>query len=139
MTKIISWEVAVTFGDCDPTGMAMAPNFSRWMDGASHHFFAQCGVPSFRELEKTRAIAGHPLVEIHTKYFQPAFDGDRLVIHTNVIEWRQKVFLHKHVVTRGDEVLCEGIETRAFVIRLPESPNSLKAITVPEDIKALCI
>lgn len=138
MSKTVVYKVKVSFGDCDPTGMAMAHNFSRWMDAASHNFFVQCGVPPFRELEKTRGIVGHPLLEIHTKYSHPAIDGDCLEIHTSVMEWRQKVFLHKHVVKRGDEVLCEGTETRAFVTRPPESPDRIKSIQVPEDIKALC-
>lgn len=138
MSKTAVYQVEVTFGDCDPTGLVMAHNFSRWMDAASHNFFIQCGVPAFRELERTRGIAGHPLLGIHTKYFQPATDGDHLDIHTNIIEWREKVFIHKHVVMRGGEVLCESTETRAFVIRPLESPDRIKAIPVPEDIKALC-
>jgi 4-hydroxybenzoyl-CoA thioesterase len=138
MTKTVSYDVKVSFGDCDPTGMVMAPNYSRWMDASSHHFFVQCGLPPFRELLRTRGIAGHPLLEIHTKYFQPAVDGDCLVIHTSIIEWREKVFRHKHLVTRGQDILCEGTETRAFVIRPPENPDSIKSIPIPEDIKALC-
>ena len=39
---------------------------------------------------------------------------------------------------RGDDLLCEGTETRAFVIHPPEAPERIKAIAVPEDIKALC-
>jgi len=45
--------------------------------------------------------------------------GERLQIHTSIEKWRDKVFMPKHVVKRGDEVLCEGTETRAFCIRLP--------------------
>ena len=41
-------------------------------------------------------------------------------------------------LARGEVVLCEGIETRAFVTRLADNPDRLKAIPVPEDIKALC-
>jgi 4-hydroxybenzoyl-CoA thioesterase len=69
---------------------------------------------------------------------RPATYGERLQIHTSVTEWREKVFMHKHVVQRGDDVLCEGTETRAFVIHPPEAPDRIKAIPVPEDIKALC-
>lgn len=138
MTKTVSYEVKVNFGDCDPTGMVMASNYSRWMDASSHHFLMQCGVPDFRELEKTRGIAGHPLLEIHTKFLQTAVNGDHLVIHTSIIAWWEKRFQHRHVITRGNVVLCEGTETRAFVVRLPESPDRIKSIPVPEDIKALC-
>jgi 4-hydroxybenzoyl-CoA thioesterase len=42
------------------------------------------------------------------------------------------------VVMRGDTVLCEGTEVRAFCIKHPDDPDRIKAIAVPNDIKALC-
>ena len=87
---------------------------------------------------KTRGIVGTPLLEINTKFRQPATYGETLHIHTSIVEWRAKVFIQKHVVMRGDVILCEGVETRAFVIHPPEAPDRIKAIPVPEDIKALC-
>ena len=44
MSKIIVFRVGVQFGDCDPAGIVFFPNFSRWMDAASHHFFVGCGL-----------------------------------------------------------------------------------------------
>jgi 4-hydroxybenzoyl-CoA thioesterase len=108
------------------------------MDASSLNFFVQCGVPPWRELVKTTGIIGTPLLEINTKFMKPATYGERLQIHTSVIEWREKVFIHRHVVQRGDTVLCEGTETRAFCMRMPENPDRIKAIPVPEDIKAKC-
>ncbi|MBA4212256.1 MAG: acyl-CoA thioesterase [Polaromonas sp.] len=138
MSKVVVYEVDVMFGDCDPAGIVFFPNFSKWMDASSLNFFVKNGVPPWRELVKTRGIVGTPLLEIHTKFMRPATYGERLQIHTSVTEWREKVFMHKHVVMRGDDVLCEGTETRAFVIHPPEAPDRIKAIPVPEDIKALC-
>ena len=46
---------------------------------------------------------------------------------------------HKHVIQRGADILCEGTEKRAFCIRHPEDPDRIKAIEVPEDLKALCL
>jgi len=43
----------IEFGDCDPAGIVFYPNFQRWMDAASLHFFVQCGVAPWRELVKT--------------------------------------------------------------------------------------
>lgn len=138
MSKRTYHDVTVHFGDCDPAGIVFFPNFSRWMDAASLSFFMQCGVPPWRELVKTRGIVGTPLLEIHTKFMVPATYGETLRIETSIEEWRNKVFIQKHVVRRGDTVLCEGLETRAFVIHPPEAPERLKSIPVPEDIKALC-
>lgn len=138
MSKTTVFEVQVHFGDCDPAGIVFFPNFSRWMDASSLHFFMRCGVPPWRELVKTTGIIGNPLLEINTKFIRPATYGETLQIHTSVIEWREKVFIHKHLVMRGDTLLCEGRETRAFVIHPPGEPDRIKSIPIPEDIKALC-
>lgn len=138
MSKSTFYEIQVQFGDCDPAGIVFFPNFSKWMDAASLHFFMANGVPPWRELIKTRGIVGTPLLEINTRFMVPATYGETLRIETTVEEWRAKVFIQKHVVRRGDTVLCEGLETRAFVVHPPENPDRIKAIPVPEDIKALC-
>jgi 4-hydroxybenzoyl-CoA thioesterase len=108
------------------------------MDQASLGFFVACGVPPWRELVKTRGIGGTPLLEIHTRFFKPATTGQRIQVHTTVEEWAAKTFRHRHLVKRGDELLCEGTEVRAFVMRHPDDPERLKAMPVPEDIRALC-
>ena len=128
----------VRFADCDPAGIVFFPNFSKWMDASSLHFFMQCGVPPWRELVKTRGIIGTPLLEIQTRFLRPATYGQSLAIDTSIIEWGSKVFTHRHVVRRGDEILCEGTEKRAFCIKHPEDPDRIKAIEVPKDIQALC-
>ncbi len=136
--RTVVFEVEVMFGDCDPAGIVFFPNFSKWMDASSLNFFVQCGVPTWRELVKTTGIIGTPLLEIHTRFVQPATYGQRLQIHTSVQEWRGKTLVQKHVVMRGDTLICEGLETRAFCIRHPDDPDRIKAVAVPENIKALC-
>jgi 4-hydroxybenzoyl-CoA thioesterase len=138
MSKSHIYPVNVQFGDCDPAGIVFFPNFSRWMDEASLAFFMACGVPPWRELVKTRGIIGTPLLEIHTKFMRPATYGETIEVHTSVEEWSAKTFRHRHIVKRGDTVLCEGTEVRAFCIRDPANPDRIKAIPVPEDILALC-
>ena len=124
--KTTTHTVNVQFGDCDPAGIVFFPNFSRWMDAASLAFFVQCGVPTM------------PLLEIHTKFVKAATYGETLVIATCVNEWRGKAFIQHHRVTRDGELICEGSETRVFVIRDAQDADRLRAIPVPEDIRALC-
>jgi 4-hydroxybenzoyl-CoA thioesterase len=138
MEKTVVYEVKVAFGDCDPAGIVFFPNFSRWMDAASLNFFAVCGVPPWRELVKTTGIVGTPLLEINTRFSQPATYGETLRIHTSVQEWRDKVFIQKHVIRRGEDLICEGLETRAFCICHPDKPERMKAIAVPPDIRSQC-
>lgn len=134
--------VEVQFGDCDPAGIVFFPNFSRWMDAASLSFFMQCGLPPWRELVKTRGIVGTPLLEINTRFIASATYGETLTIRTHVAEWRAKVFVQVHRVSRddpgGETLLCEGREVRAFVRRDPTDADRLRAMPVPDDIRALC-
>ena len=130
--------VTVQFGDCDPAGIVFYPNFQRWMDESSLSFFMQCGVPPWRELVKTRGIVGTPLLEIATRFITAATYAETLDIETSVEEWRAKVFVQRHKVRRGDTLICEGTETRAFVRRDADDPDRLRAMPIPEDIKAMC-
>ena len=142
MPRTTLYRIDIQFGDCDPAGIVFFPNFSRWMDAASLAFFVQNGLPPWRELVKTRGIVGTPLLEINTKFMKSATYGQTLMISTWVEEWRAKVFVQMHRVTRagaqGEELICEGREVRAFVRRDAADPDRLRAIPVPDDIKALC-
>jgi len=108
------------------------------MDASSLNFFVQCGVPTWRDLVKTTGIIGTPLLEINTKFSRTATYGETLQIQSSIQEWREKTFVQKHVIMRGDTMLCEGTEVRAFCIKHPDDPDRIKAIPVPADIKALC-
>ena len=143
MPRTTLHRVTIQFGDCDPAGIVFFPNFSRWMDAASLSFFLQCGLPPWRELVKTRGIVGTPLLEIHTKFLKAATYGEDIIVATHVDEWRPKTFTQVHRVTRarvegGEDLICEGREIRAFVRRDADNPDRLRAMPVPDDIKALC-
>jgi 4-hydroxybenzoyl-CoA thioesterase len=138
MSRTTTYSVTVQFGDCDPGGIVFFPNFCRWMDAASLMFFMQCGVKPWRILENERGIVGTPLLEIHTKFHKTATYGDTLIVHTHVDEWRRAAFIQVHRVMRGGDLICEGRDVRAFVKRDEHDRERLRAIPIPEDIKALC-
>ena len=133
-----TYNTSVEFGDCDPAAIVWYPNFYRWMDAASRHFFIACGVPLWHELEKTTGIIGTPIVDVQAKFMKPASYGDRLEIDTDVAEWRNKSFVMRHRVRRGDDVLVECTEVRVFAMRDGEDPKKIRAAPVPADIKAMC-
>ncbi|NDD12925.1 MAG: acyl-CoA thioesterase, partial [Betaproteobacteria bacterium] len=68
MSKTVTFEVHVQFGDCDPAQIVFFPNYLKWMDASSLNFFRQCGVPSWRDLMKTTGIIGSPVLEIQTQF-----------------------------------------------------------------------
>ena len=138
MSKSHIHRVTIRFGDCDPAGIVFFPNFLKWMDEASLAFFMAHGVEPWRVLEKTRGIVGTPLLEIQTRFVKSATYGETIEVHTTVEEWNAKTFRHRHVVKRGDDLICEGTELRVFVQRDAQARDRLRSIPIPEDIKALC-
>lgn len=130
-------DVVVEFGDCDPARIVFYPNFFRWMDAASRHFFAAAGVPPWHETEAEDGIIGTPLVDASAHFERPATYGDRLAVETTIAEWRGRSFVMRHVVRRGDTVLVDGREVRVFARRHPDDPARIQAIDVPARIRRL--
>lgn len=137
-SKTVTMTVEVRFGDCDPAGIVFFPRYHRWMDAASLHFFMECGIPPWHVLEKTTGIIGTPLLEHHARFISSATYGERLLISTHIAEWRSKTFIQKHIVTRGEDLICESAETRVFIVRDPAGRGGIRAIPIPTDIREAC-
>jgi len=138
MTHRHTTEFTVEFGDCDPAQIVYYPNFLRWMDAASRHYFSAVGVPSWRETERTMGIIGTPIVDVAAKFLRPATYGDVIAVETTIAEWTNKTFVMTHVIRRGDVVLVEGREVRIFARRHPDDPERIQAVPAPPSIRSLC-
>lgn len=138
MTRRHVTRFTVEFGDCDPAQIVFYPNFFRWMDAASLHFFRAAGVPSWRDFEAQTGIIGTPLVDASAKFIRPASYGDMIDVEASVLEWRGKSFVMAHVIRRDDTVLVEGREVRVFARRHPDDPARIQAVDVPAAIRAWC-
>ena len=136
MTKTVIYEVRVEFGDCDPAGIVWFPNFFRWIDAASRHFFIECGVPSWQDTRQSMGLIGTPLVDTQASFVQTASYGDVLQIHTQISEWRNKSFVQTYRVMRGDDVIMRCTEVRIFAADKPG--GGIRAMAVPEEIRGLC-
>ena len=138
MPKEIIHTVPVEFGDCDPARIVWFPNFFRWIDAASRNFFVQCGVPPWYELEKTHGVNGTPIVDTKASFRNTATYGDVLRIHTSVAEWRNKSFVQRYRVMRGDTPIMECEEVRIFAAWRQDGKPGIRAVAIPADIRALC-
>lgn len=136
MAKEITYTQRVEFGDCDPARIVWFPNFFRWIDAASRHFFVACGVPPWHETEKSLGVIGTPLVDTHAKFTRTASYGDVLEIRTSIPEWRDKSFVQRYRVFRGEDAIMECDEVRIFAARRED--GSIRAVPIPAGIRALC-
>ncbi len=137
-SKEIIYTQRVEFGDCDPAGIVWFPNFFRWIDAASRHFFIACGVPPWHETEKTLGVFGTPLVDTHAQFVKTASYGDTLSLHVSVKEWRDKSFVQAYRVMRGDDLILECEEVRIFAARRNDGKNGIRAVPIPPEIRSLC-
>ena len=134
--KEIIHTVKVEFGDCDPARIVWFPNFFRWIDAASRHFFVECGVPPWHETERTIGIIGTPLVDTHAKFMKTASYGDVLQIHTSIAQWRGKSFVKRYRIQRDGAAIMECEEVRIFAGRRED--GSIRALPIPDEIRRLC-
>jgi 4-hydroxybenzoyl-CoA thioesterase len=128
----------IAFSDCDPAQIVFYANYFKWFDTACREFFTACGVPSWRDTERTRGIIGTPLVDASARFHNPATYGEDIEIESSIEHWRGRSFIVRHIARRGATLLAEGREVRVFAIRHPDDPQRIKAIEVPEDYKAMC-
>ncbi len=140
--RTIVYTQRVEFGDCDPARIVWFPNFFRWIDAASRHFFIQYGVPPWNETEKATGLIGTPLVDTHARFVKTASYGDTLQIHVHVAEWRDKSFVQRYQIKRENpdgsvDLIMECDEVRIFAAHR-EDGKGIRAIPIPADIKALC-
>lgn len=143
MSKEIIYTQQVEFGDCDPARIVWFPNFFRWIDAASRHFFIECGVPPWHVTEQTMGIIGTPLVDTHAKFMKTASYGDVLQIHTSIAEWRGKSFVQRYRVSRdggagGADLIMECDEVRIFAGRRADNPQAIRALPIPDAIRQRC-
>ncbi len=140
--RTVVYTQRVEFGDCDPARIVWFPNFFRWIDAASRHFFLQCGVPPWHETEKASGLIGTPLVDTHARFIKTASYGDTLQIHAHVAEWREKSFVQRYQIKRENadgavDLIMECDEVRIFAAHRQDG-KGIRAIPIPADIKALC-
>ena len=136
MNRTVIYEVRVEFGDCDPAGIVWFPNFFRWIDAASRHFFIACGVPPWQETRQSMGLIGTPLVDTQASFVKTASYGDVLQIHTQISEWRNKSFVQSYRVMRGEDEIMRCTEIRIFAADKPG--GGIQAMAVPEEIRGRC-
>jgi acyl-CoA thioester hydrolase len=125
----------VEWGECDGAGIIFYPNYYRWFDRASHELFRAAGMPIS---ELTRQGFAQPILESGARYSQPLFYDDPVTLESTVTEINPKTFKIAHKVLRGESLIAEGFEMRAWVKQpAPGSDERMRAVPIPEEYASL--
>src|SRR5437762_986763 len=139
MAKETFYPVRVEFGDCDPAGIVWFPNFFRWIDAASRHFFIGCGVPPWREAVQALGVIGTPLVDTRANFVSAASYGDALRIHTSVRVASQELrpASSRDARRRPHHGMRRGARLRRCARRWPRNPLRRNPAADPQAVRMI--
>ncbi len=127
--RTIEYTFEVKWGDTDAAAIVFYPNFYKWMNEASHHYFAEIGYKPSKLFEEEKV--GMPLLEATCQFKTPLLFEDIVTVYSTISEVRNKVIMMEHVFKREETVVATGKEVRAWT----SFEGTPKAIPVPEKLR----
>jgi 4-hydroxybenzoyl-CoA thioesterase len=119
----------LTFGDCDPSGIAYFPSYLHLLVGVLEEFFAELGA-GWPGMIAERRI-GVPTVRLDLTFKRPGFHGSTLDFEVRVVRIGTTSLDLEHAVS------CDGQELWTAIHRVvATSLETHKACPRPDDIRA---
>jgi 4-hydroxybenzoyl-CoA thioesterase len=119
----------ISFGDCDPSGLAYFPSYLNLLNGVVEAWWASLGLP-WRDLIGKRRI-GFPTAHIDVDFVAPGQMGDELVFALRVEKLGTKSLTLTHTVDRGQTRLW-----RARQVVVATSLDTHGAVDWPADLRS---
>lgn len=85
-----TYELMITFGDCDPAGIVFYPNFYRFIDRTFHDWLRVWGSHDALASRVDGLALG--LIDSGAQFHHVVRDGDKLRIELYTTDWRNKTF-----------------------------------------------
>ncbi|MCL7748716.1 acyl-CoA thioesterase [Halalkalibacter alkaliphilus] len=127
--KTIEYTFEVKWGDTDAAAIVFYPNFYKWMNEASHHYFGQIGFKPSKLFAEEKV--GMPLLEANCQFRTPLLFEDIVTVYSTITEIRNKVVFLEHIFKRDDMIVAIGKEVRAWT----SFEGTPKAIPVPAKLR----
>jgi len=155
LLEIISQDGLSLTGQLTAAGIVFYPNFYKWMDQASHHFFAKIGFSSSKLMSEDKI--GLPLLETSCKFHQPLVFEDQFVIKTSIDEiknnpavsvllgYEEKGLTDSYIEITGNSTINQSQNVKSKYwdesfnkwFEGPEDPNYVYLEINPETIRIL--
>ncbi len=116
-----TWPVRVYYEDTDSGGVVYYANYLRFMERARTEWLREFGI----EHHRLRADHGLQFVigEVNLRYIRPAKLDDQLLVSVKIIRFGRASLTLEQMVSRADDILCEGqvrvacVDVRGFQLR----------------------
>lgn len=128
LTRRVEW------GDCDPAGIVFNANFFSWFDHSTSMLYEAAGWPK-QEMVERFASVGCALVDTRATFHKPCSFGDDVEITSTIADIRKSSFDIRHILTKGETLCVEGLETRVWTIH-DQVSGKLRSSQLPEEVVA---
>jgi len=129
-SRVFTYRRNISFGDCDPAGIAFYPNFYRWFDEAVHALMDEIGW-DWRRTAKEFGWLGLPCAQASARFIRPVTHGQTIRVESRVTGFESRRIVFAHQVFRDTVLLCEGEEKRFVGVPHPDDPERVRAIDPP--------
>jgi len=126
--------IRIEWGDCDPAGIVYFPRYVEYFDRCTRALFERAGL-SKRDMLKTYAIAGIPVVDMKAQFVIPSRYGEDVTVESCIIKWGDSSFVVRHRLMRGDAMAIECFETRVWVVQVSDDPVKYEGRSIPREVK----
>lgn len=136
MSLTHTWQIPVTWGDCDPAGIVFYPRYYAWFDASTHAMLAGAGL-GHHALRETYGAIGATLVKTTAEYRSPATYDDTLTAVSTVARVGRSSFSVKHTLSIGDRRVVEGEEVRVWAVPDSKAPHGVAPAPIPPAVRAI--
>jgi 4-hydroxybenzoyl-CoA thioesterase len=126
----------IEWAHCDPAGIVFNPRFFEFFDTNTWLMFEAALRTKARDMNETYGIVGIALVDAQANFMKPAAFGDDVELASRVAEFRRSSFDVEHRLTKGDDLLVEGRETRVWTLPHKDDPERITAGPIPPQVLA---
>jgi 4-hydroxybenzoyl-CoA thioesterase len=126
----------IQWADCDPAGIVFNPRFFEFFDTNTWLLFEAALGVKMQELNFRYQLAGIALVDAQGNFLKPAGFGHEVELASRVKEFRRSSFDVEHRLTKGEDLLVEGTETRVWAKHHPNDPARIVTAPIPSDVIA---
>lgn len=131
-----SRQVEIEWGHCDPAGIVFNPRYFEMFDHSTVALLdAALGMRKIA-WRATYGVIGTPLVASNAKFLAPCRFGDVVTIESSVTRMGRSSFEITHVLTGPSGPAVEATDTRVWAGPDPDDPEGMKALPLPEDVRA---
>ena len=130
-------EVRIQWGDCDPAGIVFYPRYFAFFDASTEALLERALGMTKHEYMKAYDMVGHPLVNTQSRFLLPTRFGDDVTIESMVAEIRRSSFDIRHRLFKDGALAVEGLETRVWVRKDPETGRMQGAPVPPAVVERL--